>query len=71
MCQLSATAPPEAHTFYRWAAMQKPREPPRWNFHKYLVGSDGRIAASFPTDVTPVDARITATIEREFRASAG
>src|SRR4029079_2301699 len=26
-----------AHPFYRWAASERPREIPRWNFHKYLV----------------------------------
>src|SRR5271169_694127 len=33
-----------AHPFYRWAALEKPLDPPRWNFHKYLVGDDGHIA---------------------------
>ncbi len=26
---------PDAHPFYRWAAAERPRETPRWNFHKY------------------------------------
>ncbi len=60
-----------AHPFYRWAAAEKPREVPKWNFHKYLVGRDGHIAASFATDVTPMDGRIVGAIEREFRSSAG
>src|SRR5437763_10991247 len=38
---------PAAHPFYRWAAAERPLETPRWNFHKYLIGRDGRIAAVF------------------------
>jgi glutathione peroxidase len=56
-----------AHPFYRWAALERPGESPRWNFHKYLVGRDGRIVASFPQSVTPDDPRIVAAIERELR----
>ena len=28
---------------------------PRWNFHKYLIGPDGELAAWFPTKTSPVD----------------
>ncbi len=61
----------EAHPFYKWAALEKPRELPRWNFHKYLIGHDGHVAASFSTDVTPGDSRILVAIDRELRAGAG
>ena len=57
---------PEAHPFYRWAAAERPRETPRWNFHKYLVGIDGGIVAVFPTSTDPLDARITVAVEREL-----
>lgn len=57
-----------AHPFYRWAALERPGDSPRWNFHKYLVGRDGRIVASFPSTVEPMDARVLAAIERELRA---
>ena len=55
-----------AHPFYRWAAEQRPREAPRWNFHKYLVGRDGRLTASFPSAVIPTDQRLVAAIESEL-----
>ena len=61
----------DAHPFYRWAAIERPKDPPRWNFHKYLVGRDGHIAASFATEITPMDARVIAAIEKEFRSGAG
>ncbi|MFO1150121.1 MAG: glutathione peroxidase [Alsobacter sp.] len=56
----------QAHPFYRWAAAEKPGETPRWNFHKYLVGRDGRVAASIPTTTEPTDPRVIAAITREL-----
>lgn len=39
-------------------------EAPRWNFHKYLLDRDGRVVASFPSQVDPQDERLIAAIER-------
>jgi glutathione peroxidase len=36
---------------------------PSWNFHKYLIGRDGEVLASFGTRVRPDDPRIRAAIE--------
>jgi glutathione peroxidase len=58
------------HPFYKWAAAERPGETPRWNFHKYLIGDDGRIAAVFPSAVEPTDPRVVAAIEKEL-AGAG
>src|SRR4029079_4452494 len=33
----------DAHPFYKWAAAERPKDVPRWNFHKYLIGADGNI----------------------------
>jgi glutathione peroxidase len=57
---------PTAHPFYKWAASERPLETPRWNFHKYLVGRDGHIAAVFPTDIEPMDARVINAIVKEL-----
>ncbi|HZP78035.1 MAG TPA: glutathione peroxidase [Pseudolabrys sp.] len=57
---------PAAHPFYRWATLERLGNAPRWNFHKYLIGRDGRIAASFPSEVEPTDPRVIAAIEREL-----
>ena len=56
------------HPFYKWAASERPLETPRWNFHKYLVGSDGHIAAVFATDIEPMDARVINAIVKELPA---
>lgn len=57
-----------AHPFYRWAALQRPTELPRWNFHKYLVGRDGTLATAFPSATEPTDPRIIIAVERELQA---
>jgi glutathione peroxidase len=59
---------PSAHPFFKWAALERPGETPRWNFHKYLIGRDGRVAAVFATQIEPMDARVIAAIEKELRA---
>ena len=45
---------------------ERPLETPRWNFHKYLVGRDGHIAAVFPTDIEPMDARVVNAVVKEL-----
>jgi glutathione peroxidase len=42
---------------------------PRWNFHKYLVGRDGRVIADYPSRVTPEDPKLAGAIERALQAS--
>ena len=55
---------PNAHPFYKWAAEQRPKDVPRWNFHKYLIGRDGSIADVFPETVEPTDTRVKTAIAR-------
>jgi glutathione peroxidase len=57
------------HPFYRWAATERPLEQPRWNFHKYLIGRDGRIAAVFATNIEPMDARMINAVAKELPPS--
>jgi hypothetical protein len=56
---------PSAHPFYKWAAAERPLETPHWNFHKYLIGRDGHVAAVFPTETEPTDPKVVAAIARE------
>jgi len=60
---------PNAHPFYKWAAEARPREVPRWNFHKYLIGRDGYIADIFPESVEPGDTRVKTAIARTLTDS--
>src|ERR1700720_4311086 len=57
---------PKAHPFYKWAAEARPKDVPRWNFHKYLIGRDGYIAAVFPETVEPSDTRVKTAIARSL-----
>ena len=61
---------PNAHPFYKWAATERPLETPKWNFHKYLVGHDGHIAAVFPSAVEPMDAHVVDAVGKELRNGA-
>ena len=57
---------PGAHPFYKWAAQERPLEAPRWNFHKYLIGRDGRLKAAFTSAMEPTDPKVIAAIESEL-----
>lgn len=55
----------DAHPFYQWAAgTLGTAARPYWNFHKYLIGPDGRIVAWFATPTSPTSDKVTAEIER-------
>jgi len=56
-----------AHDFYVWAGKQNAgnllTNKPRWNFHKYLIGRDGRVLDSTGATTNPLDAGFVAKIE--------
>ncbi len=58
----------DTHPFYRWAAQERPSDVPRWNFHKYLVGHDGRLKAAFPSAMEPTDPLVIAAIKQDLVA---
>ena len=41
-------------------------QPPKWNFHKYLVDRDGKVVASFVSDVEPDSKELVAQIEAQL-----
>ena len=51
----------EAHPMFRWMAAQGSE--PNWNFHKFLIGSDGALIADFRTQTWPDDAKVVGKIE--------
>ena len=54
----------DAHPFYRWANQQLGvLSRPMWNFHKFLIGPDGRLVNWFATVTTPESPRLTRAIE--------
>jgi len=42
----------------------KTGQPPKWNFHKYVIARDGQTVQSFQSDVEPGSAAFVQTIEK-------
>jgi glutathione peroxidase len=61
----------EKHPFYGWAAAALgAMNGPWWNFHKYLVGRDGKLVTSFGTRTEPQAENVVAAIEAELAKAA-
>lgn len=58
---------PNKHPFYQYLTSgggdEKLAGEVRWNFHKYLIGRDGKLRAVFPSSVEPLSAELTQAIE--------
>ncbi len=60
---------PNAAPIYRWAkAGLATNNEPKWNFHKFLIGKDGRLIVGFPSKVTPDSAEVKAAIDAALKA---
>ena len=56
-----------AHSFYKWAREELGWiNAPKWNFHKYLVGRDGKLVTSFFSQTTPDADRLVKAVEAEI-----
>ncbi|WP_084739117.1 MULTISPECIES: glutathione peroxidase [Stenotrophomonas] len=62
--KVQVTGPEATPLYQRLTAATKVA--PGWNFHKYLIGRDGKVVAQFPSKVTPDDKALVAAIEREL-----
>ena len=58
----------EAHPFFAELAAASGTYP-RWNFHKYLIGRDGRLIRDFSPSTRPYDAEVIAAIEAALAES--
>ena len=71
LMEKQAVTGPQAHPLYRWAAaVTGPQGVPRWNFHKILIGRDGRLVEWFGSPVTPESAALTAAVDKALAQSA-
>jgi len=60
----------DAHPLYRWLAHELgPQAEPGWNFHKILIGADGRPIAAWPSRTEPTDPVVAEAIARALSAS--
>ena len=58
----------DAHPFYQWAKKSLGfGTAPKWNFHKYLVGRDGRLIDYFATPTSPTSERVIAKVEEALK----
>jgi len=59
----------ERHPFFAWAEQQIGESAvPQWNFHKILIGRDGRVIAAFPTRTEPTSEEVRAAITAALAA---
>ena len=56
---------PQANPFYRHLAETTGRQP-LWNFHKYLIGRNGKVVDSYTSVTTPQNSGLVRDIEREL-----
>jgi glutathione peroxidase len=53
----------DQHPVYQWLTNQEldgeSNHSVKWNFHKFLVGPEGRLIRSFPSKVNPLDEELT------------
>ena len=59
----------DATPLYR-ALREATGDAPGWNFHKYLIGRDGRVIASYGSRTRPDDAGLRAAIDAALAAPA-
>jgi glutathione peroxidase len=59
------TKGPEQSAVYKF--LTGGRQPPEWNFHKYLVDRDGRVLRSFMARTKPDDKGLRAAIEAALK----
>ncbi len=57
----------QASPFYKQLAVLSGQKP-GWNFHKYLIGRDGRVAGSYSSNVAPQDRVLLKDVERALSA---
>ena len=60
-----------AHPFYQWAVKTLgDKAAPGWNFHKYVIGRDGKLIASFQSGTAPDGKELLAALDLELAKSS-
>jgi len=70
MFEKTHAAEAQADPLYRGLAQAAGGEFPRWNFHKYVLGRDGRLLKSFKSGIDPKSSEFMRVIEDALNASA-
>ncbi|TNF58420.1 MAG: glutathione peroxidase [Burkholderiales bacterium] len=66
MFEKTVTTGPQRHPLYRQLA-EATGQPPRWNFHKYLIGRDGQVLRDFPSAIEPMSAAVVSAVEAALK----
>ena len=54
-----------AHPFYKWAKKNYGKGAiPKWNFHKIIIGKDGKVVTTFSSITRPSSKKFINTIEK-------
>ena len=57
-----------AHPFFIWAKENHGRSAiPKWNFHKIIVGKDGKVAETFTSITKPSSNKFIKLIKQELK----
>ena len=57
-----------AHPFYKWAKINYGNKAvPKWNFHKIIIGKDGKIADTFSSITRPSSSKFIRSIEKQIK----
>jgi glutathione peroxidase len=57
-----------AHPFYKWAKDNYGKAAvPKWNFHKIIIGKDGKVADTFASITNPSSKRFVNFIEEQIK----
>ena len=58
----------KSHPFYKWAKDNHGKNAiPKWNFHKIIIGKDGKIAETFASITKPYSSKFIKFIEEKIR----
>lgn len=63
MFEKSAVVGPAANAFYKELRVATGKSP-QWNFHKYLIGRNGQVLGSYPSNTDPQDPKLLADLQR-------
>ncbi len=69
MLGISSVRGAQANPFFRQLAQGSGRQP-MWNFHKYLVGRDGKVVADYTSLTTPSDKSLVSALEAQLALPA-
>jgi glutathione peroxidase len=58
----------ESHPFFKWAKENYGKAAvPKWNFHKIIIGKDGKVADTFSSITNPSSKKFVSFIEKQIK----